>query len=46
MNIKDDTIQYFLKIITRAFGILLLFNIGNAIGYFGNEQRNSHSSGM
>ena len=46
MNIKDDTIQYFLKIITLVFGILLLFNIVNAIGYFVNEQRNSHSSEM
>ena len=32
MNIKDDTIQYFLKIITLVFGILLLFNIVNAVG--------------
>ena len=46
MNIKDDTIQYFLKIITLVFGIILLFNIVNAIGYFVNEQRNSHSSEM
>ena len=46
MNIKNDTIQYFLKIITLVFGILLLFNIVNAIGYFVNEQRNSHSSEM
>ena len=46
MNIKDDTIPYFLKIITLVFGILLLFNIVNAIGYFVNEQRNSHSSEM
>ena len=46
MNIKDDTIQYFLKIITLVFGILLFFNIVNAIGYFVNEQRNSHSSEM
>ena len=46
MNIKDDTIQYFLKIITLVFGILLLFNIVNAIGYFVNEHRNSHSSKM
>ena len=46
MNIKADTIQYFLKIITLVFGILLLFNIVNAIGYFVNEQRNSHSSEM
>ena len=46
MNIKDDTIQYFLKTITLVFGILLLFNIVNAIGYFVNEQRNSHSSEM
>ena len=42
MNIKDDTIQYFLKIITLVFGILLLFNIVNAIGYFVNEHRNAH----
>ena len=46
MNIKDDTIQYFLKIITLVFGILLLFNIVNAIGYFINERRNAHSSEM
>ena len=46
MNIKDDTIQYFLKIITLVFGILLLFNIVNAIGNFVNEHRNSHSSEM
>ena len=31
MNIKDDTIQYFLKIITLVLGILLLFKIVNAI---------------
>ena len=31
MNIKDDTIQYFLKTITLVLGILLLFNIVNAI---------------
>ena len=46
MNIKDDTIQYFLKIITLVFGILLLFNIVNAIGYFINERRNAHPSEM
>ena len=46
MNIKDNTIQYFLKIITLVFGILLLFNIVNAIGYFINERRNAHSSEM
>lgn len=46
MNIKDDTIQYFLKIITLVLGILLLFNIVNAIGYFVNEHRNAHSSEM
>lgn len=46
MNIKDDTIPYFLKIITLVFGILLLFNIVNAVGYFVNELRNSHSSEM
>ena len=46
MNIKDDTIQYFLKIITLVFGILLLFNIVNAIGYFVNEHRNAHPSEM
>lgn len=46
MNIKDDAIQYFLKIITLVFGILLLFNIVNAVGYFVNELRNSHSSEM
>ena len=46
MNIKADTIQYFLKIITLVFAVLLLFNIVNAIGYFVNEQRNSHSSEM
>ena len=44
MNIKDDTIQYFLKIITLVFGILLLFNIVNAVGYFFNERRNAHPS--
>ena len=46
MNIKDDTIQYFLKIITLVFGILLLFNIVNAIGYFVNEHKNANSSEM
>ena len=46
MNIKDDTIQYFLKIITLVFGILLLFNIVNAVGYFVNEHRNAHPSEM
>ena len=46
MNIKDDTIQYFLKIITLVFGILLLFNIVNAIGYFVNEHRNAHPNEM
>ena len=46
MNIKDDTIQYFLKIITLVLGILLLFNIVNAIGYFVNEHKNAHSSEM
>lgn len=46
MNIKEDTIQYFLKIITLVFAVLLLFNIVNAIGYFVNEHRNSHSSEM
>ena len=44
MNIKDNTIQYFLKIITLVFAVLLLFNIVNTIGYFVNEHRNSHSS--
>ena len=42
MNIKDDTIQYFLKTITLVLGILLLFNIVNAIGYIVNERRNAH----
>lgn len=42
MNIKDDTIQYFLKIITLVFAVLLLFNIVNAIGYFVSERRNAH----
>ena len=42
MNIKADTIHYFLKIITLVLGILLLFNIVNAIGYFVNEHRNAH----
>ena len=42
MNIKDDTIQYFLKIITLVFAVLLLFNIVNEIGYFVNEHRNAH----
>ena len=46
MNIKDDTIQYFLKIITLVLGILLLFNIVNAIGYFVNEHRNAHPDEM
>ena len=46
MNIKDNTIQYFLKIITLVFGILLLFNIVNAIGYFVNEHRNAHPNEM
>ena len=46
MNIKDDTIQYFLKTITLVLGILLLFNIVNAIGYFVNEHRNAHPSEM
>jgi len=43
MNIKDDPIQYFLKLITLVFGILLLFNIINAVGYFVNERRNTLS---
>ena len=42
MNIKDDTIKYFLKIITLVFAVLLLFNIVNAIGYFVSERRNAH----
>ena len=42
MNIKADTIQYFLKIITLVFAVLLLFNIVNAIGYFVSERRNAH----
>ena len=46
MNIKDDTIQYFLKIITLVFGILLLFNIVNAVGYFVNEHRNADPGEM
>lgn len=46
MNIKDNTIQYFLKIITLVLGILLLFNIVNTVGYFVNEHRNAHSSEM
>ena len=46
MNIKADTIQYFLKIITLVLGILLLFNIVNAIGYFVNEHRNAHPGEM
>ena len=46
MNIKEDTIQYFLRIITLVFGILLIFNIVNAVGYFVNERRNAHSSEM
>ena len=46
MNIKDNTIQYFLKIITLVLGILLLFNIVNAIGYIVNERRNAHPSEM
>ena len=46
MNNKDGTIQYFLKTITLVLGILLLFNIVNAIGYFVNEHKNAHSSEM
>ena len=46
MNIKYDTIQYFLKIITLVFAVLLLFNIVNAIGYFVNEHRNAHPGEM
>ena len=46
MNIKDDTIQFFLKIITLVFAVLLLFNIINAIGYFVNERRNARSGEM
>lgn len=46
MNIKADTIQYFLKIITLVLGILLLFNIVNAIGYFVNEHKNARSGEM
>lgn len=46
MNIKDDTIPYFLKIITLVFGILLIFNIVNAVGYFVNERRNAHPGEM
>ena len=46
MNITDDTIQYFLKIITLVFAVLLLFNIVNAVGYFVNEHRNAHPGEM
>ena len=46
MNIKDDTIQYFLKIITIVFAVLLLFKIVNAVGYFVNERRNAHPNEM
>ena len=46
MNIKADTIQYFLKIITLVFAVLLLFNIVNAIGYFVSERRNAHPNEM
>ena len=46
MNIKDGTIQYFLKTITLVLGILLLFNIVNAIGYFVNEHKNARSGEM
>ena len=46
MNIKDDTIQYSLKAITFVFGILLLFNIVNAVGCFVNERRNAHLGEM
>ena len=46
MNIKSDTIQYFLKIITLVLGILLLFNIVNAVGYFVSERRNAHPGEM
>ena len=46
MNIKEDTIHYFLKIITLVLGILLLFNIVNAIGYFVNEHKNARSGEM
>ena len=46
MNIKDDTIQYYLKTITLVLGILLFFNIVNAIGYFVNEHKNARSGEM
>ena len=46
MNIKDDTIQYFLKIITLVFAVLLIFNIVNAVGYFVSERRNAHPGEM
>ena len=46
MNIKDDTIQYFLKIITLVFAVLLIFNIVNAVGYFVNERRSAHTGEM
>lgn len=46
MNIKNDTIQFFLKIMTLVLGILLLFNIVNAIGYFVNEHRKAHPGEM
>ena len=46
MNIKEDTIQYFLKIITLVFAVLLIFNIVNAVGYFVNERRNAHLGEM
>ena len=46
MNITDDTIQYFLKIITLVFAVLLLFNIVNAVGYFVNEHKDAHPSEM
>ena len=46
MNNKDGTIQYFLKTLTLVLGILLLFNIVNAIGYLVNEHKTAHSSEM
>src|SRR5574344_370393 len=46
MNFKDDTSQYFLKIISLVFVILLLFNIVNAVGYFVNERRDAHPGEM
>lgn len=46
MQNQEESLLYGLRLLIRVLGVLLLFNIVNAIGYFVNEHRNSHSSEM